>query len=104
MRRQPAIQQSSRHGMDRVRASAIARIEGALRSTLDDIHARVRNGAGRSTVTELVRHARELAALLDQAIDRLEGDPDSAVARSAAVDLAASLRLLENELANKALH
>jgi hypothetical protein len=90
--------------MDRVRASAIARIEGALRSTLDDIHARVRNGAGRSTVSELVRHARELASLLDQAIDRLDDDPDCADARRASVDLSASLRLLEHELTNKALH
>jgi hypothetical protein len=71
---------------------------------LDDIESRVRNGAGRSTVTELVRHARELATLLDQAINRLEDDPDCAVARQAAVDLSASLRVLEHELANKALH
>ena len=90
--------------MDRVRASAIAQIEGALRSTLDDIHSRVRNGAGKSTVTELVRHARELATLLDQAINRLNDDPDCEVARRAAVDLSTSLRLLEHELANKALH
>jgi len=90
--------------MDRVRASAIARIEGALRSTLDDIHARVRSGAGKSTLTELVRHARELAALLDQAIERLDDDPDCAEARQAAVDLSTSLRSLEHELANKALH
>jgi len=55
-------------------------------------------------VTELVRHARELANLLDQAIARLEDDPDCVVARRAAVDLSTSLRLLEHELANKALH
>lgn len=90
--------------MDRPRASAIAQIEGALRSTLDDIDSRVRNGAGRSTVSELVRHARELALLLDQAVGRLDRDPNSEVARRAASDLSTALRTLENEIANKALH
>ncbi|HSV20556.1 MAG TPA: hypothetical protein VLR71_19245 [Casimicrobiaceae bacterium] len=90
--------------MDRVRASAIAQIEAALRSTLDDITSRVRNGAGRSTVTELVRHARELARLLDQAVERLDPDGDSQSARRVAGDLHIDLEALERELANRALH
>ena len=90
--------------MDRVRASAIAQIEAALRSTLDDITSRVRNGAGRSTVTELVRHARELARLLDQAVERRDPDGDSASARRVAGDLHIDLEALERELANRALH
>lgn len=90
--------------MNRVRASAIAQIEAALRSTLDDIESRVRNGAGRSTVTELVRHARELARLLDEAVDRLEPDPDTESARRVAGGLQVDLEQLERELAGRALH
>lgn len=90
--------------MDRVHASAIAQIEAALRSTLDDITSRVRNGAGRSTVSELVRHARELARLLDQAVDRLDPDPDTASARRVAGDLQIDLEQVERDLANRALH
>jgi hypothetical protein len=90
--------------MDRVRASAIAQIEAALRSTLHDIESRVRNGAGRSTVTELVRHARELARLLDQAVGRLERDADAETVRRMAGDLQLDLDQLERELANRALH
>jgi hypothetical protein len=90
--------------MDRVHASAIAQIERALRSTLDDINSRVRNGAGRSTVSELVRHARDLASLLDRAVQRLDADADSESARRIAGDLVSHLRLLERDLANKALH
>jgi len=89
--------------MDRARASAIEQIERALRSTLDDITSRVRNGAGRSTVSELVRHARELAALLDQAVQRLDADADSESARRVAGDLVSHLRVLERDLANRSL-
>jgi hypothetical protein len=89
--------------MDRARASAIAQIERALRSTLDDIDSRVSNGAGRSTVTELVRHANELASLLDQAVQRLDADADSETARRVAGDLVSHLRLLERELVEKSL-
>ena len=89
--------------MDRARASAIAQIERALRSTLDDITSRVRNGAGRSTVSELVRHARDLAALLDQAVQRLDADADSESARRVAGDLVSHLRVLERDLANRSL-
>jgi hypothetical protein len=90
--------------MDRARASAIAQIERALRSTLDDINSRVQNGAGRSTVSELVRHARELANLLDQAVERLPSDADAASVRQVAGDLTGTLRMLEQDLANKAMH
>jgi hypothetical protein len=90
--------------MDRVRASAIAQIEAALRSTLDDITSRVRDGAGRSTVSELVRHARELARLLDQAVERLDPDGDSESARRVAGGLQVDLEALERALANRALH
>jgi len=90
--------------MDRVRASAIAQIEAALRSTLHDIESRVRNGAGRSTVSELVRHARELARLLDEAVERLGPDPDTQSARQVAGDLHIDLQDLERDLANRALH
>jgi hypothetical protein len=89
--------------MDRVHASAIAQIERALRSTLDDINSRVRNGAGHSTVFELMRHARELALLLDQAVERLQHDPDSESVRRAACDLAGNLRLLEHDLESRTL-
>ena len=89
--------------MDRVRASAIAQIERALRSTLDDIDSRIRNGAGRSTVSELIRHARDLASLLDQAVARLESDADSESARRVAIDLSGNLRSLERDLASKSL-
>jgi hypothetical protein len=88
--------------MDRVRASAIAQIEAALRSTIDDITSRVRNGAGQSTVAELVRHARELARLLDGAVERLGSDPDIESARRVAGDLHLDLDLLERDLANGA--
>jgi len=90
--------------MDRVRASAIAQIEAALRSTLHDIESRVRNGAGRSTVSELVRHARELARLLDEAVERLGADPDTQSARRVAGDLHIDLEQLERDLAARALH
>ena len=90
--------------MDRVRASAIAQIEAALRSTLHDIESRVRNGAGHSTVGELVRHARELARLLDQAVDRLDPDPDTELVRRIAGDLHVDLDQLERELAARPLH
>lgn len=89
--------------MDRARASAIAQIERALRSTLDDIDSRVSNGAGRSTVSELVRHARELAAVLDQAVQRLDAGADSESARRIAGDLVGHLRTLERDLADKSL-
>jgi hypothetical protein len=88
--------------MDRSRASAIAQIESALRATLDDIDERVRNGAGRSTVSELVRHARELANLLDQVVGRLEPDEDSERTRRAAGDLVAHVRAVEADLASRA--
>ena len=90
--------------MDRARASAIAQIERALRSTLDDINSRMRNGAGRNTVNELLRHARELATLLDQAVGRLPRDADAEEVRQAAGDLTVSLRTLERDLATRALH
>jgi len=90
--------------MDRMRASAIAQIEAALRSTLDDIESRVRNGAGHSTVSELVRHARELARLLDEAVERLGPDPDVESARRVAGNLHVDLEQLERDLANRALH
>jgi hypothetical protein len=90
--------------MDRVRASAIAQIEAALRSTLDDITSRVRDGAGKSTVTELVRHARELARLLDGAVERLGADPDLESARRLAGALHLDLDLLERDLADRAVH
>ena len=89
--------------MDRARASAIAQIERALRSTLDDINIRVRNRAGRTTESELVRHARDLAGLLDQAVQRLDADADSESARRIAGDLVSHLRLLERDLANRSL-
>jgi hypothetical protein len=89
--------------MDRARASAIAQIERALRETLDDINDRVGNGAGRSTVSELVRHARALASLLDQAVGRLESDEDAETARRAAGLLVGHLRAVEQRLAERAL-
>jgi len=90
--------------MDRARASAISQIEAALRSTLDDITSRVRDGAGQSTVAELVRHARALARLLDGAVERLGPDPDAEGARRVAGDLHLDLDLLERDLANRPLH
>jgi len=89
--------------MDRARASAIAQIERALRDTLDEINDRVGNGAGRSTVSELVRHARELANLLDQAVGRLESDADAENARRAAGVLVGHLRAMEQRLAERTL-
>lgn len=89
--------------MDRARAAAIARIEGALRATLDDIDCRVRSGAGRSTVRELVRHARELATLLHEAVGRLDADQDAETARRAADALADDLRAKEQALASQVL-
>jgi hypothetical protein len=89
--------------MDRARASAIALIERALRDTLDDINHRVGSGAGRSTLSELVRHARELANLLDQAVGRLESDEDAATARRAAGALVGDLRAVEQRLAERTL-
>ena len=89
--------------MDRARASAIAHIQRALRETLDDIDDRVGNGAGRSTVSELVRHARELANLLDQAVKRLESDEDAESARRAAGALVGDLRAVEQRLAERTL-
>ena len=90
--------------MDRVRASAIAQIEAALRSTLHDIESRVRDGAGHSTVGELMRHARELARLLDRAVERLEPDTDTEPARRMAGDLQVDLDHLERSLTDRALH
>jgi hypothetical protein len=84
--------------------SAVAQIERALRSTLDDIRSRVDTGAGHSTVAELVRHARDLANLLDQAVNRLEPDADAESMRRAAIDLLGSLRMLERDLASRVMH
>jgi len=50
-----------------------------------------------------VRHARELAALLDQAVQRLDADADSESARRVAGDLVSHLRVLERDLANRSL-
>ncbi|MEO8753087.1 MAG: hypothetical protein ABI624_10440 [Casimicrobiaceae bacterium] len=81
--------------MDRARASAISQIETALRTTLDDIRRRAADGAGRSTVSELMRHARDLAGLLDQAIGRLGDHLEAQDVRAAAGDLNERLRALE---------
>lgn len=89
---------------NRAHVSAVEQIERALRSTLDDIRSRVGTGAGHSTLEELVRHARELAALLDRAVARLEPDSDAESVRRAAGDLVGSLRVLERDLASRALH
>ncbi|HEY1328038.1 MAG TPA: hypothetical protein VGI14_13935 [Casimicrobiaceae bacterium] len=72
-----------------------------MRSTLEDINSRVSNGAGRSTVSELVRHARDLASLLDRAVQRLDADADSESARRMAGDLVGHLQVLERDLANR---
>lgn len=84
--------------------SAVAQIERALRSTLDDIRSRVDTGAGNSTLAELVRHARDLANLLDQAVHRLEPDADAESMRQAAGDLLGTLRMLERDLASRVMH
>lgn len=89
--------------MDRARAAAIAQIERALRETLEDIDDRAGNGAGRSTVSELLRHARGLANLLNQAVGRLESDEDAEIARRAAGALVADLHAVEQRLAERAL-
>jgi hypothetical protein len=85
-------------------AAAVAQIERALRSTLDDIRSRVDTGAGHSTLAELVRHARDLANLLDQAVNRLEPDADAESMRQAAGDLLGNLRMLERDLASRVMH
>jgi hypothetical protein len=88
----------------RAHVSAVAQIERALRSTLDDIRSRVGTGAGHSTLAELVRHAHDLAALLDRAVNRLEPDDDAESMRRAAGDLLGRLRSLERDLAGRVLH
>ena len=90
--------------MTRAHVVAVAQIERALRSTLDDIRSRVDNGAGHSTVAELVRHARELASLLDRAVSRLDPDPDAESVRRAAGDLVGHLQGLERDLASRVMH
>ena len=90
--------------MARAHVVAVAQIERALRSTLEDIRSRVDNGAGHSTVAELVRHARELAALLDRAVNRLDPDPDAESVRRAAGALVGNLQGLERDLANRVMH
>lgn len=82
---------------------AVAQIERALRSTLDDIRSRAGTGAGHSTLEELVRHARELATLLERAVSRLEPDSDAESLRRTAGDLTGSLRVLERDV-GRALH
>jgi hypothetical protein len=90
--------------VNQAHVSAVAQIERALRSTLDDIRSRVGTGAGRSTLAELVRHARDLAALLDRAVSRLGSDADAELIRRAAGDLLGNLRLLERDLASRVVH
>jgi hypothetical protein len=90
--------------MQQAHVSAVAQIERALRSTLDDIRSRAGTGAGDSTLAELVRHARDLAGLLDRAVNRLEPDADAESMRRAAGDLLTRLRALERDLASRVLH
>jgi hypothetical protein len=90
--------------LQRAHVSAVAQIERALRSTLEDICSRVGTGAGQSTLAELVRHARELASLLDRAVNRLEADDDAESMRRSAGDLQVRLRALEQDLAGGVLH
>jgi hypothetical protein len=90
--------------LQRAHVSAVAQIERALRSTLEDICSRVGTGAGQSTLAEIVRQARELASLLYRAVNRLEADDDAESMRRSAGDLLVRLRALEQDLAGRVLH
>ncbi len=90
--------------MDTQLATEIARIEAALRNTLDDISLRTAAGAGRERTRELVSHARELADKLQQTVDRLDHDDDSEGVRRMASYLAAHLTVLERDGLSVQLH
>jgi len=90
--------------MDTNLATEIARIEAALRNTLDDIHLRTAAGAGREHTRTLVTHARALAERLQRSVDRLDDDDDAEGMRRMAAYLAAHLTVLEREDAPPAFH
>jgi hypothetical protein len=90
--------------MDATLASEIARIEDQLRSTLDDISARVAVGAEREHTHTLVQQARELADALERTVGRLDDDEDAEGVRRMAAYLSAHLVVLERDSSGAALH
>jgi hypothetical protein len=90
--------------MDTDLATEIARIEAALRNTLDDIHLRTAAGAGRDHTRTLVTQARALADRLQRSVERLDDDDDAEGMRRMAAYLAAHLTVLEREEAPPAFH
>jgi len=89
--------------MDTTLASEIARIEDELRTTLDDISARVAVGAAREHTHTLVKQARELADALERTVERLDYDDAEGVRRVAAY-LSAHLVVLERDSSGTAVH
>ena len=90
--------------MDRNLATEIARIEDQLRTTLDDISARVAVGAAREHTHALVRHARELADSLERTVGRLDEDDDAEGVRRMAAYLSAHLLVLERDSTGAVMH
>ena len=90
--------------MDANLATEIARIEAALRNTLDDIHLRTAAGAGREHTRTLVTQARALAERLQRSVDRLDESDDAEGLRRLAAYFAAHLTVLERGEAPPSVH
>jgi len=90
--------------MDANLATEIARIEAALRNTLDDIHLRTAAGAGREHTRTLVTQARALAERLQRSVDRLDDSDDAESLRRLAAYFAAHLTVLERDEASPSVH
>jgi len=90
--------------MDTTLASEIARIEDELRTTLDDISARVAVGAAREHTHALVQQARELADALERTVERIDDDDDAEGVRRMAAYLSAHLLVLERDSSGTAVH
>ena len=91
-------------GMDSALASEIARLEEALRTTLDDISVREAMGAGRDRTRALVEQARELAERLSRMVDRLDDDDAAEGLRRMAAYLHAHLAVLERDWSTLTVH
>jgi hypothetical protein len=89
--------------MDRALAAEIDTIEGALRSTLDDMAEYAAEDEEQAAVA-LVSCARQLADKLTYAVDRLDDDDDADTARRKAAYLAANLAMLERRLGGGSWH
>lgn len=90
--------------LDPALAEEIARIEGMLRGTLEELAARLNSGKRGADTDDLVQHCREMVELLTDAVARLGEGAEANPLRAAVAHMAAQLAALERELAQRGLH